>query len=139
MRSSREIPGQLVRFALVGVSNTVLSYAVYAALVTLAVPYVLAGAVAFAAGAVNGYRLNRRWTFGRCDSAGLRVRYVLVQACGLLATSLLLRLFVERAQLGRIGSYGLAIPLVTLATFAANRWWAFSECGGLPRHAPLAR
>jgi len=136
VRRSREIPRQLVRFALVGASNTVLSYAVYAALVSTRVPYLLAGALAFAAGAVNGYRLNRRWTFRQSDSPGLRVRYVVVQLVGLLATSLLLRLFVEGAQLGRIVSYGLTIPLVTLTTFAANRWWAFTERGTL---TPLAR
>jgi putative flippase GtrA len=36
-----------------------------------------------------------------------------------------MRLFVEGAGLGTIAAYGLAIPAVTVTTFAANRAWTF--------------
>ena len=122
---------QLGRFAVVGVSNTVLSYVVYAALVATTIPYALAGAAGFAAGAVNGYLFNSRWTFQSADSTGSRLRYLAVQLAGLGATTLLLWLFVGEAHVHRLAGYALTIPIVTSATFVANRSWAFTS--GAPR------
>jgi putative flippase GtrA len=59
----RSVLWQWLRFVAVGVSNTVLSWCVYATLEALGVPYLLASAIAFAVGALNSYVLNRRWTF----------------------------------------------------------------------------
>src|SRR2546423_7927116 len=54
---------QFVRFVVVGASNTLLSVAAYVALLAVGVPYLLAAAVGFAAGATKRYLLNRWWTF----------------------------------------------------------------------------
>src|SRR3954453_16195810 len=59
--------GQFRRFLLVGVGNTVISFVVYRLLLAAETPYVLAAALGFSAGAVNGYILNRRWTFAARD------------------------------------------------------------------------
>ena len=112
----RSAPAELVRFAAVGVTNTLLSAAVYTLLVAAHVTSPLAGALAFAAGAVNGFLLNRRWTFRR---PGSEWRYTTVQAAGAAATSGLLWL------IGGVAAYVAVLPLVTLATFAANRSWTF--------------
>ena len=111
---SRAPGSELARFALVGVSNTVVSLAVYLALAAAA-PRAAAGALAFAAGAANGYVWNRRWTFRR---HGVVLRYVAVQAAGALATGELV---------AALGSYVVAAALVTVATFAANRSWTFPQ------------
>jgi putative flippase GtrA len=127
VRPSRELSLQLARFTAVGAGNTIVSYVVFASLVAVTCPYRLAGAAAFAAGAVNGYRLNRRWTFESEDGPGRLLRYAAVQMGGLVATTLLLGFFVEEVRLGRLVSYGLTVVVVTLATFAANRSWVFAE------------
>ena len=114
--------GQFARFVAVGGSNTALSFATYVLAQGAGVPYLLAGALAFTAGAINGFVLNRRWTF---RTNGSKLRYLAVQVAGLLLTTGLLRLFVEGAGLGTIAAYGLAIPAVTVTTFTANRAWTF--------------
>jgi len=124
LRSPPRVSVQFGRFLAVGLSNTVLSYAVYVVLVEV-VPYWLAGAVAFAAGAVNGYVLNRRWTFRAPDSIASRLRYLAVQLSGLGATTALLWLYVSVAGVHRLWAYALTIPVVTVGTFAANRTWTF--------------
>ena len=123
--SNDSIIGQFGRFALVGISNTVVSFVAYAILIHIGVFYGVAGALAFALGAWNGYLLNRRWTFGARDSTRARVRYVVVQTVGLGATFPLLWLFVSYAGIGRLAAYPVTIPAVTLATFLANRSWTF--------------
>jgi hypothetical protein len=64
------ITRQFGRFALVGVSNTVVSFVAYAILIRIGVFYGAAGALAFALGAANGYILNRRWTRSLPTAAG---------------------------------------------------------------------
>jgi putative flippase GtrA len=88
---------------------------------------VLAAPLAFAAGAANGYVLNRRWTFAASDSTRARVLYIAVQGVGAGSTSLLVLLFVRVAGTGKVGAYLAAIPPVTVAMFAANRLWTFAE------------
>jgi putative flippase GtrA len=118
---------QFGRFLLVGVGNTVLSFVAYRLLLALGTPYVIAAALGFAVGAVNGYVLNRRWTFAARDSARARVLYVAVQVAGAASTSLLVLLFVRGAGAGKVGAYLAAIPPVTVCTFMANRLWTFAD------------
>ena len=118
---------QFVRYVLAGLVNTSLSFGVYRGLLEIGTPYAIAAPLAFAVGSVNGYVLNRRWTFAASDSRRARLVYVVVQAAGAGSTSLLVLLFVRAAGTGRIWAYLAAIPPVTVATFTANRLWTFSE------------
>jgi len=125
----QDAPRQFGRFLLVGVTNTVLSFVVYRLLLVAATPYVLAAPVAFAVGALNGYILNRRWTFAAQDTTRARVLYVTVQVGGAGATSLLVYLFAHGAGADKVVAYLGAIPPVTVGTFLANRRWTFAERG----------
>src|SRR5207237_7563732 len=94
---------QLVRFALVGASNTALSWSLYALGVKLGVPYPLAAAGSFAAGAVNGYTLNRTWTFRAGGFSAARLaRYACVQGVALALNVGLLVALVELAGIPRL-------------------------------------
>ena len=141
LRSPRpELLLQFGRFLVVGAGNTLLSFVTYTALVLAGVPYWVAGPVGFAVGAVNGYVLNRRWTFAARDSNLARARYLAVQLAGLGATTGLLWLFVDEAGIDRIAAYVLTVPLVTVSMFTANRAWTFAARAGGPRSpsAPAA-
>jgi putative flippase GtrA len=116
-----------VRFLLVGVANTALSFIAYRLLLALDVPYVLAAALGFSVGALNGYIFNRRWTFAARDTARARVIYVAVQVAGAASTSLLVLLFVEGLGVGEVAAYLAVIPIVTVSTFMANRIWTFAD------------
>jgi putative flippase GtrA len=118
---------QLGRFLVVGLSNTVLSFLVYRLLLAVGAWYVLAAPLAFAAGALNGYIWNRRWTFAAPDTTRARVLYLAVQAAGALSTSVLVLFFVGALGTGRVWAYLVAIPPVTLGMFAANRLWTFGN------------
>ena len=118
---------QFVRYVLAGLVNTALSFGVYRGLLELGTPYAVAAPLAFTVGSVNGYVLNRRWTFAARDSTRARVLYIAVQGVGAGSTSLLVLLFVRAAGVGKVWAYLAAIPPVTVSTFVANRLWTFSE------------
>ena len=127
-RFGRNHPGpQLGRFLIVGLSNTMLSFIVYRLLLAVGAWYLLAAPVAFAVGALNGYVLNRRWTFAAPDTTRARVLYIVVQAAGALSTCALVLFFVRALGTGRVWAYLAAIPPVTLCMFAANRLWTFEK------------
>ena len=133
-RELRGLSGQFARFLAVGIANTALSYVVYVALVHVDVPPPAAGAIAFTAGAVQGYVLNGRWTFAGLDTGRQRLRYLLVQLGGAGATSAIVWL-ATTAGVPRTAAYLVAVPPVTLATFFLNRSWVFvgRELGTAPQ------
>ena len=76
---------QFVKFGIVGISNTLITFAVYTVLLKVfGVWYIAASAIGFVVGATNGFLLNRRWTFaGHVGDAYTPVRWAVVQTAGL--------------------------------------------------------
>ncbi len=126
---------QFVKYAIVGVSNTLLAFAVYALLVDVfGVFYLLSSAIGFSVGAVNGFLLNRRFTFqGHVGDALTPVRWTVVQGCGLGANEGLLFVFVHGLGFDKLIGQAFATAVVVVATFFANRAWTFRAT---PAQAP---
>jgi putative flippase GtrA len=122
---ARALVAQLVRFGLVGATNTALTLGAYTLLVVAGLPGPLAGAIGWTLGAVNGYRLNRGWTFrSATHGAGPAARYVAVQALGAGLDAL--GVMVLHGHLPRLEGEIATLPVVTLLTFALCRAWVFA-------------
>jgi putative flippase GtrA len=143
-RSASRVPGvagrnaapvlvQFVKFGVVGVTNTLLTFAVYTLLLKVfGVWYLAASAIGFVVGTINSFLLNRRWTFrGHVGDAYTPVRWTVVQCCGLGINEGLLYVFVHQAQLDKLLAQAFATAVVTVSTFFANRAWTFRM------HAPV--
>ena|SRR6478672_7873608 len=118
---------QFLKFGVVGVSNTLIFFAVYTLLLKVfGVWYVAASGIGFAVGAVNGFLWNRAWTFkGHVGDALTPVRWFVVQTSGLFLNLGLVYLFVDGADLDKLSGQAVTIVIVTLVTFSANRAWTF--------------
>ncbi len=125
---------QFLKFGIVGVSNTLLAFAVYTVLLKVfGVWYVAASGIGFAAGAVNGFLLNRRWTFREhVGDAFTPVRWAIVQTCGLGLNLGLVYLFVHDLGLDELVGQIPTTAIVTVLTFAANRSWTFRTPAVVP-------
>jgi putative flippase GtrA len=137
-RSASRVPGvagrlaspvlvQFVKFGIVGVSNTLLTFAVYTLLLKVfGVWYLAASAIGFVVGTINSFLLNRRWTFrGHVGDALTPVRWGVVQCAGLGINEGLLYVFVHQAQVDKLLAQAFATAVVTVSTFFANREWTF--------------
>jgi putative flippase GtrA len=126
-RLSAPVVVQFVKFGIVGVSNTLLAFAVYTLLLKVfGVWYVAASGIGFAVGAVNGFLLNRRWTFSEHVGDALTpVRWAIVQSCGLACNLGLVYLFVDGLGMDQLVGQIPTTVIVTVLTFAANRAWTF--------------
>jgi putative flippase GtrA len=121
------VGSQWLRFALVGASNTVLYAVAYMSLGRLGVHYVVASILAFVIGALNGYVLNRRWTFrSRASRVPELARFACAQLLGVVASLALLASLVELAGFHHLAAQAVAFPVASLLTFALSRAWAFA-------------
>jgi putative flippase GtrA len=116
---------RFVRFATVGAMNTALTLATFALLTHARVPPTLASLLAFAIGAVNGYVLNRSWTFHAAGGPGTLVRYVLVQAAGAACSAGGMALGVTAVRLPGLLAECIVVPAVTLVTYTLSRRLVF--------------
>jgi putative flippase GtrA len=132
--ASAPVVVQFIKFGIVGVSNTLLTLVVYTLLLKVfGVWYLAASAIGFIAGAVNGFLLNRRWTFREHVGDSLTpVRWGVVQTCGLGIDELLLYVLVHDAHLDKLLAQVCATAVVTVTTFFVNRAWTFRA------HTPVA-
>jgi putative flippase GtrA len=117
---------RLVRFGVVGASNTVLTLVAYEVLTRMGVEATVASGLGFALGAANGYVLNRSWTFHARGGAGTLVRYVVVQGMGALLSAAGVGLATSDLSLRRLAAECVVLPGVTLVTYALARTVVFS-------------
>jgi putative flippase GtrA len=118
---------RFVRFGVVGLSNTLLTLLAFALLTRLGVVADAASALAFAGGAVNGYLLNRAWTFHATGGLRTLARYVPVQTLGALVSATGVRLASTDARLHHIVAECVVLPFVTLLTYALSRRFVFGR------------
>jgi putative flippase GtrA len=130
VRQRRILPAllaQLVRYGVVGATNTALTLGAYAGLVAIGVPAALAAALGWGVGAVNGYCLNSSWTF-RSVLTGARpaVRYIVVALLGAGLDALATAIAVGHDHLPHLTAEIAILPAVTLVTFVLCRRWVFA-------------
>jgi putative flippase GtrA len=116
---------QLVKFGLVGLTNSAISIGADAILLAAGVPYLVASVIAFAIAAVNSYVWNCRWTFRARDERRARVAFGLVQVIGLSLTVAAVALIVTLTHADHLVAYLAAVPFATIGMFIANRTWTF--------------
>lgn len=84
------------RFALVGIANTLITYAVYVLLVYFGIHYMVSMGSVYVLGVVMGYIMNRRFTFkSRKKPAAEFGRYIIVYIGAFAAGMILLYCMVD--------------------------------------------
>ena len=122
---------QFIEFCVVGVSNTLIHYAVYALLVFLRLNYVLANLIAFLISVTNAFYWNNKYVFKtRQGEKRSLLRSFLKTVLsygitGLGLTTVLLVLWVEILHLPELLGPFLNLLITIPINFLLNRFWAF--------------
>jgi putative flippase GtrA len=131
-RSSRlEILKQFMRFNIIGVLNTTLTYGIYAGLVAVGVHPLVAVVLEYAFGIVFSYMLNKRFTFKLKKRAGLGMfaRMVAAYLPMLLLNAVLLWIIVDILHWNKYLGQAAALAFVSVLSFAAQRIFVFRVFG----------
>jgi putative flippase GtrA len=124
--ASRRVPAQLVRFGLVGATNTIITLIAYTLIAAIA-PAAAAAALGWAVGAVNGYRLNRAWTFASAvRGAAPAARYTGVQAVAAAVNAGAVWLLVANGHATHLVAELVGLPAASALAFVLCRWWVFA-------------
>lgn len=107
-----------IKFALVGVLNTLIDFVVYALLTTIGVNYILAQWISYSAGILNSYVMNRKWTFERKEKSSKRevISFVIVNLITLSLTSFLLTVLYNKWGVALL----LSKLLITIVSVGIN-------------------
>lgn len=124
---------QFIKFGIVGLSNTLISLAVYEACIFLGVHYLLADPIGLVVSVVNAYYWNNRCVFGdgqkKPFSHHVRMYFKSLAAYGgaAIVNLLLLALWVEI-----VGIPEWLAPFINMAVtipinFLVNKYWTFGK------------
>lgn len=122
---------QFLKFCLVGVSNTLISYVVYLLFISLGVHYLIASALGFLVSVVNAFYWNNKYVFkaGAGEKRSILPTFLKTllsyAGTGLVLANILLIVWVEVLSLpqwlGPLLNLIITIPL----NFVLNKLWAF--------------
>lgn len=119
---------QLIRFAVAGISLTLLSAVIYSILVLLAVPPLLAISMAHGCGIAAGFVVHGRWSFAVAPQQRDRVamaRFLIASALAFGMNNLWVWLAVDWLRLPSLSPLPAIIIVTPLLSFALNRYWVF--------------
>ena len=115
----------LVRFGVVGVSNTAIGFGAFWTAHRVLRAAVAQG-IAYTLGTLWSYYWNRRWTFqSQGKVASEAGRFFSLQIGFMLLSSALLGLLVDREHLPPWPCWLAVSVLITVLNFVASRYWAF--------------
>src|SRR5271157_3898121 len=120
-------PGQLVRFGLVGVMNTLVTLAVIFILMEVfRLNYLLANVCGYALGLVNSFLWNKLWTFkSRGPVMKEGAAFLIVFAVCYLVQSGALALMVEKLHISKLLAQVLSMAVYTGLNFTGNKLISF--------------
>lgn len=119
------------RFAVVGFSNTAVDFSVFTILKAIFhMNFFICQVVAFSAGIINSFILNKKWTFesqtARLETSVQLCKFVLVNIMSLSISLLGLKLLNGNLSVN-IYWAKVAVTVITQAiNYSGYRWWVFS-------------
>jgi len=121
-----DLRGQMVRFAVVGVTSNVLLYLLYLLLTSAGLGYKVSMTLLYFLAVLQTFLGNRAWTFRHIgDMQRSLVRYFSSYAIGYLLNFVLLYVFVDRFGLAHQWVQAGAIIGIALLLFLLQKYWVF--------------
>jgi len=81
---------KVIKFGIIGIANTILSYAIFVLLIKIKVYYLLASTISFAFGTTLSYVLNTRYTFNDLINFWVYIKFTSVSITSLVISLMML-------------------------------------------------
>ncbi len=122
--------GQFIKFGLVGISNTLISLAVYYLLVYFGVHYLIAYTLGFVISVCNAFYWNNKYVFRNKQEKSLVKAFLKVFASygvSFFLSVILMTLLVEMAGISSLIAPVLKLIITIPLNFMLNKIWAFKD------------
>ncbi|MDQ2086788.1 GtrA family protein [Herbivorax sp. ANBcel31] len=119
---------QLIKFGLVGVSNTFVDVAVFwISINILSINYMIAQVAGYACGIANSFMLNRIWTFrgAKTNTKSQLIKFVTINLISLSTTLIALRILVDYFEIYEMIAKLFVIVISQTVNFLGYKLWVF--------------
>ena len=122
---------QFIKFGLVGLSNTMVSYVVYVILVGVGVNYLAASIVGFLVSVTNSFYWNNKYVFKENGTRVLWKAYIKTflsyAGTGLVLSNVLLYFWVDVVHIHEMVAPIINLLITIPLNFVCNKLWAFKD------------
>ena len=124
---------QFIKFGIVGISNTLISYCTYAVLVWLGVNFLLSNLIGFVVSVLNSFYWNSRYVsdLNNADTKqklkALIKTFISYAGTGLVLSSAMLILWIDIVQLSKYIAPIINLIITVPVNFVVNKVWAFKK------------
>ncbi len=122
---------QFIKFGMVGISNTIICYVVYALLILGGMNIVWANTIGFVVSIFNAFFWNNFFVFKAKEKKNLLVIFLKMffsyMGTGLILNNILLWIWVEQFSINSFMAPFLNMAITVPLNFMLNKYWAFKD------------
>ena len=118
---------QFLKFGIVGLSNSIITFVVYSILVFCGSNYIVANVIGYCAGVVNSYIWNSKFVFKRQQSKVLFTKFIIVNIITLGINTMTIFILIDKLYYGKYVSQLLTIFISMIINYTLNKFWTFKK------------
>jgi putative flippase GtrA len=124
--TARSTPGQLWRYAAVGIASNLILYVAYLVLTHWGMPSKLAMTLLYVVGVAQTFFLHKHWSFRSTGSSGPQLRrYFLAYAAGYGFNLMALFVLVDGLGWAHQVAQGILVLATAVLLFLLQKFWVF--------------
>ena len=119
---------RIIKFGIIGISNTLINWIIFFLLNLLGVNYIVANIIAYSLATINSYIWNSKWVFKyNNEKLVSSLKFVIVNLVGLILNTIILFILVDMFNINKIISLVIATGVVMIINYISNRLWVFKQ------------
>ena len=117
-----------IKFALVGVMNTLLNWSIFFILTKVELYYIVANVIAYLIATIHSYFWNSIWVFKYNNGSKIKssIKFIVLNIIGLLINTIILYVLVDIFNINKLISLMLTTVIVMIINYVANKVWVFN-------------
>jgi len=118
---------QFIKFGIVGVSNTLISFLIYYVLIYFKINYVVANTIGFVVSVLNSYYWNNKFVFKKIAGGNLKplIKTFVSYGTTFVISTVLLVIMVNYLNISELIAPILNLIITIPLNFLLNKFWAF--------------
>ena len=119
----------IIKFSIVGVSNTLLNFVIFILLNNIGINYILASIIAYSITIINSYFWNSRLVFkyDNKNKKSILIKFIILNLIGLSINAVLMATLVGVLAIKKIVAMFIVSLLVMCINYILNKIWVFKK------------
>ncbi|MDR2408819.1 MAG: GtrA family protein [Bacteroidales bacterium] len=122
---------QFIKFGIVGLSNTIISFLIYTLLIRIGLHYLFASIIAFFVSVTNSFFWNKKYVFTK--DRGINIfrslfkTFISYGLTGLILTNILLFILIDVFEISKYLAPFIVLIITIPSNFLINKYWVFRD------------